>query len=138
MKRYRLMEHTADMGIRVEAKRLPELFADAAYGMFDVMTSAETIRPEKEMDVEVVADDYEELLVNWLSELLFLFEIGQMLFSEFDIRQFGEHGLAATVRGEVYAPERHPLATGIKAVTYSGLRIEEREGLYRATVVFDL
>ncbi len=136
--RYSVMEHTADAGIIIDSTTLPELFANAAYGMFDLIAGADNICAEKAMSVEVVADDYEELMVNWLSELLFMFETQELLFSEFEINYLGDCHLDATVRGEQYSTERHMLTHVIKAVTYSGLRIEKQDSLYRARIVFDI
>lgn len=136
--RYSVMEHTADVGIIIDSATLPELFANAAYGMFDLIVGVDNICAGEAMSVEVLADDYEELMVNWLSELLFMFETQELLCSEFEINAFGDCHLDAMVRGEQYSTERHPLTHLIKAVTYSGLRIEKQDSLYRARIVFDI
>ena len=136
--KYETIEHTADIGIKVEAPTLPELFANAAYGMFDLLCNAEAVRTEIERTVAVEAADHEELLVNWLGELLFVFDSQKLLFSEFSITSLDSRGLRATVRGEEYSEERHELGYDIKAVTYFGLSIEHKNSFWTASVVFDI
>ena len=136
--KYETIEHTADIGIRVQAPTLAELFANAAYGMFDLICNAESIRGEIEQPITVTANDPEELMVNWLGELLFMFETQKLLFSEFDVTEIDNRHLQATVRGEEYSPDRHELDHGIKAVTYYGLEIGRENSNWTAAVVFDV
>jgi len=139
MKReYELIEHTADVGVRVRAPSPGELFANAAYAMFDLIGNIESARPQTGCSVAVEAADYEELLVNWLTELLFLFETERLLLCEFDVEEIDARHLRAKVRGEKYDPDRHELETDIKAVTYFGLHVAQHQEGWSAAVVFDI
>ena len=136
--KYQLIEHTADIGIKVEAPTLPELFANAACGMFDLLCATDVVATQAEEFVAIKAGSYEELLVTWLGELLFLFDTQKLLLSEFDITELDEHHLVATVRGEEYSPDRHELDHDIKAVTYYGLEVKREGANWTASIVFDV
>ncbi|HUU69419.1 MAG TPA: archease [Planctomycetota bacterium] len=136
--RYEVIEHTADVGVRVRGATMAEVFANAAYGMFDLMSGNEAVRPEVERAVAVDAHDREELMVNWLSELLFVFETERLLLSDFEIAEIDERHVRATVRGERFDPERHASNFDIKAVTYYGLHVIQDDSTWMATVIFDV
>ena len=75
MKTYELIDHTADVGIKAYGKTLSEAFENAAKGMFDIITDSSEIESIGQYNIELEAPDLEQLLVDWLSELLYLFEI---------------------------------------------------------------
>ena len=136
--KYEVVEHTADVAVKVTADTAAELLANAAGGMFDLIGDIESIRPKVRRSVQIDADDYEELIVNWLTELLFRFETEHLLLCEFDIEAIDSRHLRAIVGGEEYDPGRHELQTDIKAVTYSGLHVEHSGGQWTATITFDI
>jgi SHS2 domain-containing protein len=137
-RKYELIEHTADIGIKVEAPTLPQLFANAAAGMFHLLCPSGAVGAEARESIAVEAGGYEELLVNWLTELLFLFDAQRLIFNEFQITQLDDHHLTATVRGEKYSPDRHELDHDIKAVTYYGLQVRRERTNWTASIVFDV
>ncbi|MCK4366434.1 MAG: archease [Thermoplasmata archaeon] len=124
---YELIEHTADVAVKAYGKDLSELFANAALGMFNVMTDTSTVKSVGEYTVEVESADLEGLLVDWLSELLYLFDTQEVFLREFDVTIDGNK-LTASVRGEKLDRERHPLKSDVKAATYHMLEINEEEG----------
>jgi len=125
--RYEFIEHTADIGIKAYGKSLEESFANAATGMFDVMTDVSKVEPIGEYEVRVKSDNLENLLVDWLGELLFLHETQDVLLSEFDVK-LENLSLEAKVRGETIDREKHELRDDVKAVTYHMLEVNEKEG----------
>ncbi|MFQ5919827.1 MAG: archease [Thermoplasmata archaeon] len=133
--RYEVIEHTADTGITAYGKDTNEIFENAAYGMFDLMTDVRRVRPVGEVRVEVTAHDLGSLLVDWLSELLFIHEAENVFFAEFDV-EVQDHRMTARVRGEDVDPGRHRLQAQVKAVTYHMLEVNPEEGY--ATVIFDI
>ncbi len=137
-KPYRLINHTADLGMEVRGKDLLDLFSKAAWSFFDIMIEAQQIDPKVERIIVVEAPDQEALLIAWLGELLFLFETSHLVFSQFTIQSLTAHSLQALGRGEWFDPLKHHLKAAIKAATYHQLRIWEEKGLWRARVVFDL
>ncbi|MCK4455587.1 MAG: archease [Thermoplasmata archaeon] len=132
---YELIEHTADVAVKAYGKDLSELFANAALGMFNVMTDTSTVKSVGEYTVEVESADLEGLLVDWLSELLYLFDTQEVFLREFDVT-IDDNKLTASVRGEKLDRERHPLKSDVKAATYHMLEINEKEGY--AVVLLDI
>ena len=137
-KPYRLISHTADLGMEVRGKDLTDLFIQAAWSFFDIMVEARRIEPTKQKAVTVEAPDQEALLVGWLGELLYIFETEHLVFSQFLIRSLTPRALQASAIGEEYDPQKHLFKLGIKAVTYHQLCIWEEKGGWRARVIFDL
>lgn len=142
--RFEQFEHTADVGIRAYGKTLEELFGNAALGMFSIMVDMEGVSQKGEFKVVLKADDKEKLLVDWLSELLYIHEVYDVLLSEFEVDiaelKEGEEGttfeLKAVVKGETIDKKKHDLKAMIKAVTYHMLEINEDEGYLK--VLFDI
>ena len=138
MNSFRLLEHTADMGIEAQGDSLAALFRQTALGLRQIITACSDIHSRQEVLVELQAQDREELLVNWLSELLFLLEARQLLPAEFAIDSISNCRLRAWVRGESLDSGRHFLEREIKAVTYHQIRVEQVADGWRAQVFVDL
>lgn len=138
MNRFRLLEHTADMGIAAEGENLAALFQQAALGLRQIMTDTVDIEPRQEVLIELQAQDREELLVNWLGELVFLLEDRQLLPAVFEIESATEERLRARIWGEPLDPARHELEREVKAVTYHQIRVERTPAGWRAQVFVDL
>jgi SHS2 domain-containing protein len=134
----RQVEHAADVCILVEAGSLPELFARAAWAMFSLLTDLSQVRPLQAQTVVAVAEDREELLVRWLSELNFRHVTRRELFCHFEVCEMSDKLIRAQVLGEKTDLERHVVHTEIKAVTFHQLRIEQRGQGWEAQVLFDL
>jgi len=135
---HRLLEHTADMGIEASGETLEDLFAQAAYGLLEIIAGTPEALCREEMIVTVEGGDAEELLVNWLNEILYLFEIKRFFPLDFEIEEVRGNHLLARVRGEPFDPQRHPVEREVKAVTYHQLRVEKTYGLWHARVYVDL
>ena len=118
LQKYQYIDHTADLGIKVFGDTLAELFENAAFGLFDNITNLEKVSPNSEFSIEVQATDREALLVNWLSELNYLFLTRKELFKSFHVTEMNDEYLTATVEGEKLDIDRHEIYTEVKAVTY--------------------
>ena len=136
-KKFEVIEHTADVGVAAYGADLKEAFANAAYALFSLMTDIDSVGDNVRHDVAVTADNREELLVAWLNELIYLFEVNDILFSRVDIAELGDTELKAACYGEHVDPERHRMKAGVKAATYHMLRVEEGDGC-RVQVLFDI
>jgi SHS2 domain-containing protein len=136
MKRFELIEHTADMGLKAYGKSLEEAFANAAYGMFSIIAGLHEVREVESRRVEVNAADMEGLLFEWLNSLLYFFDVEMLLFRRFEIIEFGEGRLVAECFGEKYDPSRHHLKTGVKSATYHMLEVDRKKK--RVQVIFDV
>ena len=138
MKRYRIIEHTADLGLEIFGNSPDELFANAAFAVFDLMADLAPVRTDQERTITVDGADWEDLLVNYLREILYMFNGEGLLLTEFVIREIGPRHLSGVVRGEPFDIRKHTVKKEIKAVTYHGVTVEElREG-WRGKVIFDV
>ncbi len=136
-KRFEVIDHTADIGIAAYGADLKEAFANAAYALFSLMVDLDNVADAVCSEAEVTAENREDLLVAWLNELIYLFEVENVLFARFEIDELSETRLRASCYGEKIDPERHKIKMAVKAATYHMLKIEEERG-YRVQVLFDI
>ena len=136
MKRFDIIEHTADVGIVAYGADLKEAFANTAYAMFTLIADLDSVREEVYRRIEVRAEDQEGLLVSWLNELLYLLDVDEIIFKRFDVKELGEYSLKAEGYGELIDAARHSLKAGVKAATYHMLQIAKGDG-YSIRVIFD-
>jgi len=130
---YEEIDHTADWAFRAFGNDLTELFQNAAYALF-ALEGALDAQSTLTREIHVEGIDREALLVNWLSELLFLQETQKETFQKFEITKLSDTELDATVHGA----HAQPITKFIKAVTYHDLKIEQTEKGWEATVVVDV
>ena len=137
MEPYNTFEHTADVGIEARGATLEEAFANAARGMFSIIVDGSDIsaREKREISLEAAMDE-EQLLVDWLSELLYVHDVEGLVFDSFDITI--DDGLQAVARGEPYSREKHGYGSEIKAVTYHLLAIKRTKKGVEINVLFDI
>jgi len=112
MKKFDVVEHTADTGIVAYGSDMPEAFANAAYGMFSLMADLRQVKEETSRYVEAEASDRESLVVSWLNELLYIFDAERIIFRRFDILQVTNTQLKADAYGEKVDASRHKLRVG--------------------------
>jgi SHS2 domain-containing protein len=133
MKRFEEIEHTADWAFRAYGSDYRELFENAAFALF-ALEGAPAIPSTVTRQVNVRGIDYESLLVNWLSELVYLQETRMETYSRFIIEDLTPTGLRARIQGTPAGP----LNKFVKAVTYHDLKIEQTAEGWQATVVVDV
>lgn len=135
---YEIFEHTADLGLRVWAGSLDELFADAARGLFAVMVAnIDVVELVQEETFQLSGSNREDLLHDWLSELLYVFYTRRLVLAEFRVH-VDAAGLSATARGEPLDPRRHEIGGEVKAITWHGLKVEQLADGWRAEVIVDV
>ena len=137
-KRFEIIDHTADIAIKVYGNTLKELFENAALGMFNIIADLEGIKSSTEIDIRVEALDAEELLVEWLEELLYNFYTKNIIFSEFKINELSDTKLTARAKGRFIGENKNRLKAEIKAATRHGIKIEKINGKYETEIVFDV
>ncbi|NYT05896.1 MAG: archease [Methanomicrobiales archaeon] len=133
---YTELDHTADILIRVRAPTLNGLFSEAARAMFATMF-ADRSPGGREEAFSLCADDRDELLRDFLSELLFLSEVKGVVFTDAEVDLQGTC-LSCTAHGESFDPQRHRGGTEIKGVSFSGLRIINTDEGYQVDILFDV
>jgi SHS2 domain-containing protein len=135
---YETFDHTADVGLRIRANDLAGLLEEAAAALFSILVvNLDAVRPLQEVAFRVQGVDRDDLLHDWLAELLFTFETRHMVFGQFHVELDGT-GLRATAHGESIDRQRHQLDAEVKAVTYHGLKVEEHPDGWLAEVILDL
>ncbi|MCS7173186.1 MAG: archease [Armatimonadetes bacterium] len=132
---FEVLEHTAEVGLRVEAESLEGLFRDLCMGLFSLITDPAAVRPERAWEVTVEAPDRVALAVEWLNELLHLNGRDGLVAHEAEILEVSNGRLRARVYGEPFDPQRHPRGIEVKAATYHQARVE-REGAHWVAVVY--
>ncbi len=136
---YEPIDHTADAGMWVYGRDRTELFAHAAWALFDMISDAETIRPQQCMTIAIdEALDWEDLWIRWLGELLYLYDTERFLCCSASLTALSPTGLTAEVQGEYFDPTRHPIDTELKAVTYHQVTVEPCDTGWRARAIFDV
>jgi SHS2 domain-containing protein len=139
---YEFFSHTADLGIRVRAATVEDLFAEAGKGLFAaIVARLESVEPKEKKHVQLEADRLDDLLYDWLSHLLYLFDAYRMVFSDFAIRirQSEKYALEGVAMGEPLSLQKHELHFEVKAVTYHRLRVEQvGDGSWEGEFIVDL
>ncbi len=134
--RYQELAHTAEIGLSVQADAPELLYACAAQGMFALLRARpDPHAPLVRHTVQLDAMDGESLLVDWLSELLYLYETTDALFDDCTVTRWTPTHLEAQVSG------RRPLTPPvlhIKAVTYHQIRVTAGADGWAAQVYFDI
>ena len=135
MKKYEWLEHPADIKIRSFGKSLPELFSNSALGMMAFLygKDIEKIEVTEVKKIEIQADDLESLLVDWLSELLYLSNTTYRAYTKYDFKKLNKKELLAEV-----SSARAEAQDDIKAVTYHDLSIKKNKAVYEAVIVYDI
>ena len=136
MKRFELIEHTADMGVVAYGRDLAEAFANAAYGLFSIIADLGGVQEKESRLVELKEEDMETLLFEWLNHLLYIFDVEMLLLKRFDIEQLDGLSLKATCYGEKYDPSRHRLKMGVKSATYHMLKVDREKN--QVQVILDV
>lgn len=139
---YRYLDHGADIGLEVTSDSLEGLFSEAGKALFSLMVDIDEIKAEESLELELSESNLEDLIYEWLSELLSLSNLKGQVYGKFSKLNIAEsnlgHRLEATARGENIDPGRHELGTEVKAVTYQGLEINETEGGWQCRFVVDV
>jgi SHS2 domain-containing protein len=135
---FEILEHTADIGFRARGSTLAELFAKAALAMCSISMELDDVRPRLEYPLAASGEDYESLLVNWLSEILYWTDGRQLALCEFRVQHIETGVVSGVARGEPRDPERHPARVIVKAVTYHQLKVVEDAYGWMAEVYLDI
>jgi len=133
-----VLEHTADVGLRIYGRTLDALFANAGLGLMSLAIEPQKFQQEERRALAVTGADAEQLLVNWLSEILYYMDAEGWAFTRFDITECSPTAIAAEGWGERRDPASRTRAVAVKAVTYHQLAVRETADGFEATVYFDI
>lgn len=135
---YTLLDHTADLRVRIVGSDLADLFKNAGLALFDLITPPEGLEPRRLIEIDVNGADRADLMVNFLRELLYLWTGNELLVSMIEIKQISDTAARAQVSADRYQPGRNRIRHEIKAVTYHQIDVSRTKTGWQATVVFDV
>lgn len=140
--KYEYLYHIADAKFRAYGSTLEKAFENAALALINVMIDTSNLKAKEEREIELASSDIKMLLVDWLSELLYLFEVDEIIFSEFRIEKIEKTKEGFSLKGKAYGVpidlSHHKFDTQVKAVTFHELEVEQdKTGVFRVQVVVD-
>ena len=135
---FRILEHTADIGFEAFGTSREEVFANSARALFHIIVDAAVVERRDALKILTRGANPTELLVNWLSDLLYYQDAQGWLFRDFDVISLSDNSVEATARGEQFDPMRHQIKLLVKAITYHQLALEKVAGGWRAQVYVDI
>ena len=135
---YEHFEHTADLGFRIKANTLPELFEQAGLCLFAaIVERVEAIQPNLERQFSITGTEIDFLFFDWLRALLLLADEEKLVLGKFAVT-LSDNGLTATAWGEPLDPSRHLISREVKAITYHELLVEQTDTGWLAEVIVDI
>jgi protein archease len=135
---WQTFEHDADVGLVVRGRDGPELFAQAGLALFDLVCDLEQVEEQERYPLAGEADAVEPLLVDWLNDLVYLFQGRGVVCRRFAFPLWSETAYEAEAYGEPVEPARHTPRDLVKAATYHGLSVARRGNELEARVILDV
>lgn len=137
-KNYRLNKRQSEIAVRVVGNSQADLFANSAFALFDVMVEMQAIEARERLPLEVEGSDRDDLMVNWLRELLYLYQGSGYVLREFQIREVKDTVVKAEVAGEKIDPDRHEIKQEIASVAFHKSRMDKTGDQWTAHLIFEL
>jgi SHS2 domain-containing protein len=138
IKRYRITPHHSELAVKVFGSSQLELFQNSGWALFDVTTDIEKIETKDCVPLEVEGTDQDDLLVNWVRELLYLYQGSGYLLKEFRINELGDKLVKAEACGEKIDPDRHEIKKEIMAIAYDKSRMAKTGDQWTAQLIFEV
>lgn len=130
------ISHTADVKVHACAPTLEMLFSETFKALMRVMYGT-TLQGEIQKEIQIESSSIESLLIDFLSEVLFVSDVESLVFSEASVRING-FSLIAELKGEPFDPVRHSVGSEVKGISYSGLEITHDANGYMLDIIFDV
>jgi SHS2 domain-containing protein len=141
---YKIIDHTADIGLKIWGKSGPELFGEAARALLSQIIDLDSIQPVQKQAIRIEAESLQQLLHRWLRELLFFVDKG-LVFNQFHIenhnlseKNVSTYYLEGTLAGEKIDPDRHEICKEVKAVTRHNFYIKTKGPWWEAQLILDV
>ena len=135
---YTLMDHTADLGIRIRGTDLKNLFEVAGRALTQLIVEGATLGKTTAMNISISGEDPADLMVRWLGEILYLFDGENLVVTHIHINSIFSSRLEATLETVPFDPEIHEILREIKAVTYHQIEVADKGNQWEARVILDL
>jgi SHS2 domain-containing protein len=136
--KYRIFDHTADLGIEVHGETLSDLFANAVLAIADMTADTDRVRARQTKVIEASGADRDDLWVNFLRESLYAVNGEHFLIKECHIKQISDTSVTAEIKGEPFDPDVHRIKKEIKAVTYHQASINQDGPRFKGRVILDV
>ena len=137
-KKYRITTRQSELAVKITGNSQADLFAKSAFALFDVMLDVDKIEIKERLPLEVEGADRDDLMVNWMRELLYLYQGGGYLLKEFAIREVKDTLVKAEVCGEKIDPDRHEIKQEIVGVAYNQSRMTKTGNQWTAQLIFEV
>jgi SHS2 domain-containing protein len=141
-KRFKFLEHSADVYIESYGTSLEEAFQNAAIGLGFLIVESDNVKPVKMQTIEVESEDKQALLFDFLTQILIYQDSESLIFHNIKVKKIeqkdGKWQLKAVAEGEEFNPDKHEEGTSVKAITYHYMEIEEAKDKYRIKVLVDI
>ena len=135
---YQVIDHTADLGIIVKGPDVKSLFIHAARAMTDLMVKGDISKETVIKDVLVEGEDFPDLMVRWLGEILYLFDGENLIVNSIKIKSISPTKLKSTLTLTSFGTEHHQVIREIKAVTYHQISVDKTKDGWQAKIIFDI
>ena len=137
-KKYRVIRKSSELSIRLSGDSLEGVLADAGAALFDLLVDMTAVEARESVTLEVEGLDNDDLMVNWMRELLYEYQVSGYMLKEFDIHESGEFFVRAEARGEKFDPDRHEEREAIRAVDERLSHLGKMGSQWTAQVSFEL
>jgi SHS2 domain-containing protein len=135
---YKIIDHTADLGIMVKGPDEKGLFVNAAYAMTDLMVKGDITTKTVNKDISIKGVDFPDLMVKWLGEILYLFNGEKLLVHSIKIKSISPIMLQSTLTFSTFEPKHHQVKREIKAATYHQIFVDKVNEGWKARIIFDI
>ena len=137
-KKYKIIRRSSELNIRLSGDSRTQILADAGFALFDLLVDLSSVETRESITLEVEGVDNDDLMVNWMRELLYEYETSGYALKEFDIQEAGEFAVRVEARGEKFDPDRHEEREAIGAVAERVSHLGQMGSLWTAQVGFEL
>ncbi|MBS3118118.1 archease [Candidatus Woesearchaeota archaeon] len=141
MAKFRFLEHTADIMFEAYGKSLNELFENAALAVSESMVKTKDVKPKTAKIVKLQNVKVEMLLFDFLSELLYLKDAEQLVFSAFKVKveeAKGNFSLQAELKGDKLNMKTQEFRNDVKAITLHLFEVKKEKAGWTARVIVDI
>jgi len=135
---YTLLDHTADLGIKIRGTDLKNLFENAGQALMHLMLRGKSLRKTSSKKIAVSGEDLADLMVRWLGEIHYLIEGENLVVNSINIHNIIPSRLEATLKTVPFDPNIHEILSEIKAVTYHQIEVTDNGNQWEARVIFDV
>jgi SHS2 domain-containing protein len=135
---YTVLDHTADLRVSVKGNNMVNLFENAGYTLMDLMLNITRYEKSDQIKIDITGIDLPDLMVRWLSEILYLFEGENLIVTGINIDNLTPNRLESNLKVIHFNYGIHDILMEIKGVTYHQIEVTENNGIWTANVIFDL